>query len=89
LISGYSVSSAHRCVPPDDAHGPRWTGRKGADGTPLWACPICRRWWGYDWPGFGGHVEEMTWLPMRDLFTGHDPDTFQDLIDAERSRERE
>jgi hypothetical protein len=31
----------------------------------------------------------MTWLPMRDLFTGHDPDTFQDLIDAERSRERE
>ena len=30
----------------------------------------------------------MTWLPMRDLFTGHDPDTFDDLIEAERSMGR-
>jgi hypothetical protein len=30
----------------------------------------------------------MTWLPMRDLFTGHDPDTFPYLIEAERLREQ-
>lgn len=75
---------AHRCVPPADADGHRWTGRRDTDGSPLWACPTCRRWWGFGWPGFGGHLEEMAWMPMREFFTGHEPETFKDLIDAER-----
>jgi hypothetical protein len=47
---------------------------------------MCRRWWGYAWPGFGGHIEDTTWLPMRELFTGHDPDKFDELIQAEQDR---
>lgn len=27
----------------------------------------------------------MAWLPMRDLFTGHDPSEFDDLLEADRT----
>ena len=78
--------SDHQCSPPTDTEGAAWTGRRDSHGTPIWCCPVCSRWWAYDWPGFGGHIEDTTWLPMRDLFTGHDPDTFEALLEAERAR---
>jgi hypothetical protein len=74
----------HRCSPPDDEQGPTWTGRRDSHGGPIWQCDACLRWWLYGWPGFGGHVEDMAWLPMRDLFTGRDPATFDALIEADR-----
>jgi hypothetical protein len=82
-------AGTHRCDRPDDAEGPGWTGRRDLYDHPLWGCPTCHRWWSFAWPGFGGHVEEMTWMPMRDVFTGKDPDTFKDIIEAERALEQE
>ena len=45
---------------------------------------MCGRWWGYGWPGFGGHIEDDAWIPMRSFFTGHRPSEFAALIEAHR-----
>lgn len=76
----------HPCAPPKDEAGVNWPGARDSQGTPIWRCPECQRWWGYAWPGTGGRNEDLAWLPMRDMFTGHDPVEFDDLIDDERQR---
>ena len=79
-------SSAHLCARPEDESGAGWAGARDWQDAPIWRCPVCQRWWGYAWPGTGGRKEDMAWLPMRDMFTGHRPEEFADLIEAEQKR---
>ncbi len=78
----------HPCARPEDESGVGWAGSRDSQDSPIWRCPECQRWWGYAWPGTAGRSEDMAWLPMRDMFTGHDPGEFDDLIEADRSKTR-
>lgn len=69
----------HRCAHPPDRDGEKWPGARDRHGAPIWRCPVCGRWWGFAWPGFGSFSEDMAWLPFRDVFTGRDPSEFAAL----------
>ena len=87
-MAEHGPAEQHRCAPPKDEEGVGWTAGRDSQNAPIWRCSECQRWWGYAWPGMGGRIEDMTWLPMRDMFTGHDPGEFDDIIEAEQDRDR-
>jgi hypothetical protein len=86
-MTGEPPGEQHQCARPEDEAGVAWSGARDSQNAPIWLCPECRRWWGHAWPGTGGRIEDMAWLPMRDLFTDREPAEFDDLITAARDRE--